>query len=93
MSDRKIKYAERQVDTDFATYCLMYELLVDEITFYNTMLELYGVGVRSESDETVQDCEVHAVTSSGRKVYNILEQLTDGSVFPGELEEILENIL
>ena len=74
---------------------LEYYLLTDDALFDGGSLEVYGVelllyrpGVRKP-----EIARLRGITPLGRRILDILQQLSDGAVTPSALREVMDSIL
>lgn len=94
MTERKIEYASQHVVTDAGRNCLIrYAITVDEIEIIESLIECYGVEVHLVSADKEECKTIRCITTKVESIERILRLLSDGLVFPEDLEETLENIL
>lgn len=94
MGDRKMECASQSIKTEGGdVYRLTYEILIDEMEIFDSVIENYGIAIRMLGDKMEKYKELHAITANADEINRIAGLLSRGTVFPDDLEEVLENIL
>ena len=74
---------------------LEYYLLTDDAHFDGGYLEVYGVEILlyRSGVQKPEIARLRGITPLGRRILDILQQLSDGAVTPSALGEVMDSIL
>ena len=95
MSRRTLYRCVMLRDDRAAPMRLEYYLLTDDAAFDGGSLEVYGVEILlyRSGVQKPEIARLRGITPLGRRILDILQQLSDGAVTPSALGEVMDSIL
>ena len=93
MNPEYIRLASREIQWGRRIYVLHYDLIIDKLRYYNSIIEEYGVSVSSVCAGETNKHEVRRITCNEDWIMYAISLVICGAIFPDELDETLENIL
>ncbi len=86
-----LMYQRQYHDRDGNRYGLEYYLLIDQIFFGGSCLDLYGAEIRHfQNGKLLARRTIRGITPFGPQISSILNRLSDGLILPGAMERMVE---
>lgn len=86
-----LMYQRQYHDRDGHRYGLEYYLLIDQIFFGGSCLDLYGAEIRHfQNGRLIAQRTIRGITPFGTQISSILNRLSDGLILPGNMDRMVD---